>query len=39
MIILDKQLSIFMMDKDNKGNDLGTLNRQAKTLLTKVLAA
>lgn len=36
MIILDKQVRIFMMDKDNKGNDLSALNSKAKKQLTKV---
>lgn len=35
MLILDKQVSILMMNKDNQKNSLSKLNRQAKEILTK----
>ena len=36
MIILNHKLSIFMMKKDNNGNDLGEINSQAEKQLVKV---
>lgn len=35
MLILDKQVSILMMNKDNKKNSLSKLNKQAKEILTE----
>lgn len=35
MLILDKQVSILMMDEDNKKKSLSKLNTQAKKILTE----
>lgn len=35
MLILDKQVSILMMKKDNNGRYLSSLNKQAKKILTE----